>query len=185
MGFKQLKQFNLALLAKQGWRLQTDPNSLLYQVLKAKFFPMCDFVQATIDTNPSYTWWSVMAAQPLIRDGMRWRVGNGTNIWILGDKWLPTASTHKVISPQHFMHLDRVSELINFETASWKSVVLDVLFLPHEAEAIKSIPLSSWLPNDKLIWAASLNGLFSVRSAYQLAVKHFYPTNYGASSNNS
>lgn len=83
------------------------------------------------------------------------------------------------------MHLDRVSELINFETASWKSVVLDVLFLLHEAEAIKSIPLSSRLPNDKLIWPASLNGLFSVRSAYKLAAKHFYPTNYGASLNNS
>ena len=37
MGFKQLKQFNLALLAKQGWRLQTDHNSLVYQVLKGPF----------------------------------------------------------------------------------------------------------------------------------------------------
>ena len=127
-----------------------------------------------------------MVAQPLIRDGIRWRVGNGTNIWIWGDKWLPTASTHKVISPQHFMHLDTgVSELINLETTSWKSVVLDILFLPHEVEAIKSIPLSSRLPNDKLIWAASLNGLFSLRSAYTLAVKLSYPTNYGASSDNS
>ena len=30
MGFKELKYFNLALLAKQGWRLQTGHNSLLY-----------------------------------------------------------------------------------------------------------------------------------------------------------
>ena len=35
MGFKKLKQFNLALLAKQGWRLQTDHTSLVYRVLKA------------------------------------------------------------------------------------------------------------------------------------------------------
>ena len=33
-GFRQLKYFNLALLAKQGWRLQTSHNSLLYWVLK-------------------------------------------------------------------------------------------------------------------------------------------------------
>ena len=38
MGFKRLQQFNLALLAKQGWRLQTCQNSLLYRVLKAKYF---------------------------------------------------------------------------------------------------------------------------------------------------
>ena len=31
MGFKRLQQFNLALLAKQGWRLQTCQNSLLYR----------------------------------------------------------------------------------------------------------------------------------------------------------
>ena len=32
IGFKKLKQFNLALLAKQGWRLQTDHSSLVYRV---------------------------------------------------------------------------------------------------------------------------------------------------------
>ena len=38
MGFKLLKKFNLALLAKQGWKLQTETNSLAYKVLKAKYF---------------------------------------------------------------------------------------------------------------------------------------------------
>ena len=56
MGFKQLKYFNLALLAKQGWRLQICHNSLPYQVLKSKYFPTCDFRHATLGNNPSYTW---------------------------------------------------------------------------------------------------------------------------------
>ena len=46
MGFQDLRLFNLALLAKQGWRLQTDPSSLFYWVYKAKYFPSCDFVDA-------------------------------------------------------------------------------------------------------------------------------------------
>ena len=39
MGFKDLKLFNKALLAKQGWSLQMGGNSLVYRVLKAKYFP--------------------------------------------------------------------------------------------------------------------------------------------------
>jgi len=52
MGFKQLKQFNLALLAKQGWRIQMKHDFLVYRVLKAKYFPKCDFIDASIGNNP-------------------------------------------------------------------------------------------------------------------------------------
>ena len=62
MGFKKLQQFNLALLAKQGWRLQTNHDSLVYWVLKAKHFPRCDFVEASLENNPSFTWRSIMFA---------------------------------------------------------------------------------------------------------------------------
>jgi len=43
------------MLAKQVWRLHTNPNSLLARVLKAKYYPMCDVLQATVGDNPSYT----------------------------------------------------------------------------------------------------------------------------------
>ena len=43
----------------------------------------------------------------------------------------------------------KVSESLNKEEASWKVNAVDALFLPHEAEAIKAIPISSHLPEDK------------------------------------
>lgn len=33
--------FNLAMLAKQAWRLVTEPNLLLCRILKARYFPWC------------------------------------------------------------------------------------------------------------------------------------------------
>lgn len=82
-----------------------------------------------------------------------------------------TPSTFKVSLPRIFMHLDtKVGELINKEDACRKSGAINTLFLPHEAEVIRSIPISTHLPEDKKIWALKPKGLFMVKSAYHEAL---------------
>ncbi|KAA3460457.1 reverse transcriptase [Gossypium australe] len=55
LGFQNLGQFNVALLAKQGWRLVNFPNSLLARVLKAKYYPNSNFINAQLGNLPSLT----------------------------------------------------------------------------------------------------------------------------------
>ena len=55
IGFKDLRQFNLAMLAKQGWRLLQDQESLLFKCLKARYFPKCHFLEATDSLTSSFT----------------------------------------------------------------------------------------------------------------------------------
>ena len=38
MGFRNLRAFNLALIAKQWWRMQQNPNSLVHSV-QSEIFP--------------------------------------------------------------------------------------------------------------------------------------------------
>ena len=173
MGFKSLKEFNLAILAKQR------QNSLTYHVLKSKSFPNYDFSQATLGSNPSFTWRSIMAAQDIVNYGLCWRIGNGEKIKVWGDKWLPTPSTYQVTSPRMFLQAKTlVCDLIDREKACQKTKAIDALFLPHEVEEIKKIPLSIHLPVDKQICACSPNGLFTVRSAYWVAREMSRPRNF-------
>ena len=44
MGFKDLKVFNQALLARQAWRLIAHPDSLCARVLKAKYYHGADLL---------------------------------------------------------------------------------------------------------------------------------------------
>ena len=54
MGFLDIQAFNLALLAKQAWRLIHNTHSLFYRVYKSRYFPNCSFMDAELGNNPSY-----------------------------------------------------------------------------------------------------------------------------------
>jgi hypothetical protein len=54
LGFRDLVSFNKALLAKQGWRLLQDPDSMVGKILKAKYFPNESFLEAKLGSKPSY-----------------------------------------------------------------------------------------------------------------------------------
>ena len=99
-------------------------------------------------------------------------VGNGWRIHISEDKWLPTPTTYKVISPPNDLgDFPLVSSLIDEDTKWWKVHTIKDLFLPFEASTILKIPLSYNLPEDKLIWVGNKRGYFMVKKAYSIDAK--------------
>ncbi|XP_060968349.1 uncharacterized protein LOC133035923 [Cannabis sativa] len=71
MGFCDLRDLNLALLDKQGWRLLTCGDSSMGQIYKARYFSSGSFLTSTLGSNPSYIWQSVFEAKELVRAGVR------------------------------------------------------------------------------------------------------------------
>ncbi|XP_074351404.1 putative mitochondrial protein AtMg00310 [Apium graveolens] len=88
MGFRNFRDFNIAMLGKQAWRLITNPSTLVARLYKAKYYATSDFLQAKLGHNPSFIWWIILEAKNLLLDGVRWRVGNEKSIKILDQPWL-------------------------------------------------------------------------------------------------
>ena len=126
MGFRDLYDFNLAMLAKQGWRMLENPASLMVRMYKVRYFPNGDILNASIGSNPSYAWRSIHKSIKIILQGTRCRVGNGKTIHIWDDRWLPTSTTYKVISLwKDFGDFPMVLALIDQDTRRWRKDILD------------------------------------------------------------
>jgi hypothetical protein len=183
LGFRDLSIFNKAFLAKLLWRFQQNPDSLVAQIYKAKYFPGGTILGATIGTKPSYAWRSMLAASELLRQGLVWSVGNGLSIPIWGARWLPTPTSFLVqTAPRMLPFNSIVSCLIDLDTKRWNLDLLSVLFNEEEARVISNIPISPSLHPDRLVWQGTSNGLFLVRSAYHLG-KELHQRSLGACSN--
>lgn len=64
----------------------------------------------------------------------------------------------------------KVSDLIDVSIKGWNCALIDNSFSAYVANIIKNIPLYPLLRPDKIIWNGTLNGVFSVKSAYHMAL---------------
>jgi hypothetical protein len=130
LGFRDLECFNSALLAKQGWRILQNPDSLVAKVLKEKYFPNGSFIETPLTKRPLYIWWSIWNAKGLIKEGMVWKVRNGRNIKIWGDKWIPSLTTHTIQSPVSVLECEaKVCDLIDQDLNWWNIPLIKEIFM--------------------------------------------------------
>ena len=90
IGFRMIHEFNLALLAKQLWRLFQFLDSLVARVLQGKYYRLSlPFRIGTVDT-PSYVWTSIIAARKLLLLDFISKVHSGYAINVWEDLWIPS-----------------------------------------------------------------------------------------------
>ena len=82
MGFRDLYEFNKALLGKQAWRILQKPNSLLSRLYKGRYHRSSTFLQSTNSTQASYGWRSIQVGKELLKKGLITLIGDGksTNV---------------------------------------------------------------------------------------------------------
>ncbi|KAK3225815.1 hypothetical protein Dsin_005677 [Dipteronia sinensis] len=85
---------NKAMLAKQGWRLEKNPDSMAVKML-----------------------------QELLQIGKRWQIGQGITVSIYEDHWIARSTTFKVISAKMREDLAHANQL-NTVSTSWNGLLI-------------------------------------------------------------
>ena len=77
MGFRDIELFNLAMLARQAWRILQNPEALSARILKAVYYPNTDFLAATLGSSPSQVWRALVEGRDVMQQGLIRRIGTG------------------------------------------------------------------------------------------------------------
>ncbi|KAL0406255.1 UNVERIFIED_CONTAM: putative mitochondrial protein, partial [Sesamum latifolium] len=171
LGFRLLKEHNLAFLAKQAWRIAFNTGNSLHNVISRRYFPGSTFLEARLGSRPSYTWRSIWSARDLLAAGIRWKIGNGRCIPILGQPWLPRLKTFQLQQAPISLPSDgKVSTLMS-PADEWNVALVRAAFCSDDADCILGVKLPGTDSRDELVWRYGSNGTFSVKSAYSLAVE--------------
>lgn len=136
-GFKNLELFNLALLAKQGWQMIQNPNSLLSQDYKAKYFSTTNFLYSYLGRKFSYVWRSICASKPLLISRGIWKIGKGDSVRINQDKSVPNFWLPQSLLPNHVLQDNsKVNMFMYQHNGAWDVGLIQSIFSIFIANAI-------------------------------------------------
>ncbi|CAN0899179.1 hypothetical protein LINGRAHAP2_LOCUS20123 [Linum grandiflorum] len=82
--------------------------------MKAKYHKNSSVFEGELGYRPSFIWRSLLSAQSLLREGLRWRAGNVASIRVWGDCWIPNLPEHFIPSAPAVLPVDAtVRELVD------------------------------------------------------------------------
>lgn len=116
-------------------------------------------------------WKSLLAAQDVLKLGIRWRVGNGEKIKIWGNKWLPIPSSFRVQSPPKILSENATVKELLTVNGGWNPSLISEIYWEDKGKNILNIPLGKTMQEDKLLWAHIENGKFTVKSVYFITLQ--------------
>lgn len=167
---------NNPLLTKIGWRLG-DSNTDWSEIMRAKYLSSTQFIYKLYNDLPrgSKIWMNIMKSRGLLREGLRWVIGNGQNIIFWEDNWLGG----RLLVHNKFNKLmktlkrdigKKFADYIDLG-GSWKIIrkdnnpQCDIQLLEELEEMLGTYRLPSSTQEDRLIWDKMVNGTFSIKPA--------------------
>ncbi|KAJ4843273.1 hypothetical protein Tsubulata_009883 [Turnera subulata] len=172
VGLKKMGAMNQAFLMKLCWNLFHHRDKFWARILYHKYGVSFGLIPTLPHKrSASFLWRAISEVWPRFLNGVLWRIGNGTGISFWFDKWggceralaflvhkeipsiLVGATVAEMVTASGQWDWAKFQELL--PTGSLMKIA--AMLTPHEG-----------LGADRIAWAGTTNGEFSVSSAYEL-----------------
>ena len=171
LGIKKLAEWNVATMGKHLWHLSHPlPSSTWAIWARASLLRGRSLWDIPIPTNSSWTWRKILQLRSIYRPFIKYMVGNGRNIFLWFDNWLPSGPIHPSLGDRviYDAGLSRTASVAEITTGnSWRWPVAnspDLLVLKEETKNLHFFPSDS---QDIIYWLPSTLGLFTTHSAWE------------------
>lgn len=114
---KYLNLFNEALLLKLVWQVAGNEDKLWIEVLRAKYFARGDFWSVQTRAGTSNLWRALQDMKPLLKDNLRWSVGDRTLIRAINQPWYKGWKAQRILTNEQRDLI--VASLFDHTTQQW------------------------------------------------------------------
>ena len=168
LGFRSFESFNEAMIAKLVWWVLSSQDSFCVKVLRAKYKVGNKWLHSVPTKSASFSWRGIESARVLISKGGCKLVGNGNNILVWDEPWVPElpnfCSQPRVADNSPCM---AVSQRMTPDKSGCDISKLLLYFDSDTVQAIQNIPRWGSNQEDRWIWLKTGNGELTVKSAYK------------------
>jgi hypothetical protein len=105
----------------------------------------------------------------LLKEGVRWGVGNGDSIKIQTDNWIPCVPSVSIRPLVPLVDNQKVNTVFRDGSQSWDADVIHTIFPEEVASKILQISISRHAGEDFVSWPHTRFRYYTVRSGYNLA----------------
>src|SRR4051812_6668782 len=107
-------------------------------------------MSATCPAAGSFTVKSILHGQNLLKEGLVWRIGDGTSINIHHDNWIPREGCMWPLGKITQPGVTKAAHLLNGDGDGWNRAIVQDLFSPDDARDILSISVGGTASDDYL-----------------------------------
>lgn len=137
---------------------------LVTSIMKERYFPHTDFLNAKLGENLSYMQKSLIAAREVPKQGCRRSIGTGNDTFVWKIPWLPSVEMGYITTsmPPELENI-KVCDLMDVSEKKWDDEVLNDLFNVRDVQLIRNILFSSRDIDDSWLWLFDEKEEFTVK----------------------